>query len=192
MKVEAERGGVVEDDAPLVELRAVVVEFVFALREGPDVVTITARVVGEEGEGIDAFAREVVQRPDESFAFAVFPSGIARLPVLHMRFPGLERDFVRLARAGVVEVRVSQQRLGSVWASFQEILLRPGELEVMFANILQATVSAEIAILLICLRDREAAGDTIEGLQCLTATFDCRVFAFGETHGVSPYPDFVG
>src|SRR5688572_31882043 len=48
VEVEAEAHGVVEDDAPLVELRAVVVELVLAAREGPHVVAVAARVVREE------------------------------------------------------------------------------------------------------------------------------------------------
>ena len=51
---EAQRLGVVQDDLPLVELRAVVVELVVAGDEGPHVVAVAPGVVGEEGDGVRA------------------------------------------------------------------------------------------------------------------------------------------
>ena len=75
-----------EDDVPLIELGAIVVEFFVAENEGPDVISVTSGIIGEEGEDVHAFSRELVQRSDEAFAFAfaVFPSGVALGPVLQM------------------------------------------------------------------------------------------------------------
>ena len=83
--------GVGEDDAPLVQLRAIVVELVVALHERPDVVAIAAGVVGEERERIDARGREVVERADHPFATSVAPRRVTVAPVAHMWLPGLER-----------------------------------------------------------------------------------------------------
>src|SRR5687767_3835450 len=48
MEIESALLGVIENDLPLVELGDVVVQFLFARDEGPDVVAITTGVVGEE------------------------------------------------------------------------------------------------------------------------------------------------
>src|SRR5688572_33344581 len=82
VEVEAEAHGVVEDDAPLVELRAVVVELVLAAREGPHVVAVAARVVREEGDRVQPLAGEVIERPDQALPLPVLPSGIAGPSVL--------------------------------------------------------------------------------------------------------------
>ena len=58
-----------------------------------------------------------------------------------------------------VEVRVVQHRLGCIGTGFEEILLRSGELEVIFADVLQTAVGAEITIRFVCLRDCEGEED---------------------------------
>jgi hypothetical protein len=87
VQVEAPAGGVLEDDPPLVEFAAVVVEFFVAGNEGPHVVAVAAGVVREEGEGVHALRREVVERADQSLALVVFPRGVPLLPVADVGLP---------------------------------------------------------------------------------------------------------
>jgi|GEM_PF-5228826 len=111
MQVETVCRGMIEDDAPLVEFRAIVVELRVAFDEGPDVVAIAAGVVGEEGKRVHAFACEVVERADESFAFATAPLWVAFSPVADVRLPGFERD-VFLVGLGAIEVHIGEQGFG--------------------------------------------------------------------------------
>ena len=90
VEVKTLRGGVVEDDAPLVELGAVPVKLVVARDERPDVVAIAAGVVGQEGKGVQAFAGEIIQCADQALAFAALPGRVAGLPVRHMRLVVME------------------------------------------------------------------------------------------------------
>jgi len=86
---EAEAVGVVEHDAPLVELGAVVVEFLVAGDERPDVVAVAGGVVGEERDGVRAFGGEVIEGADKAFALLLgAPRGIAGAPVAEVRRPG--------------------------------------------------------------------------------------------------------
>src|SRR5262245_60519602 len=57
VKVQPARRGVVKDDAPLVELRAVVVKFVVARNEWPHVIAIATGVVRQERKSIRPFTR---------------------------------------------------------------------------------------------------------------------------------------
>jgi hypothetical protein len=82
MEVEAESLRVIENDLPLIELRTVIMKLVGFGAEGPDVVTISADVIGEKREGVAAFAREIIERTDQTLAFAVLPCGIIDLPIL--------------------------------------------------------------------------------------------------------------
>ena len=91
VEVEPLGRGVVEHDAPLVELGAIPVKLVIPRDERPDVVAIAARVVGQEGEDVHAFAGQVIQSPDQPLALAAFPNRVARFPVGHMRRVVMER-----------------------------------------------------------------------------------------------------
>ena len=137
VQVEAERLRVVEDDLPLVELRAVVVELQVALDERPDVVAVAPGVVGQEGEGVHPPARQVVERPDQALALAALPGRVARPPVAHVGRPGLEGD-VRLPRHRPVEVGIAEEGLRGIRPRLQEVLAAPGEPQVVAARVLRA------------------------------------------------------
>ena len=61
----------VENDRPLIKLAAVVMQFVIAMNEGPNIVAISAGVVGQKRERIAALPGQIVDRADQTFAFAV-------------------------------------------------------------------------------------------------------------------------
>ena len=99
---------VIKNDLPLVELGNVVVEFVVAVHERPDVVAIASGVIGQKRQGIHPFGSQIVDRPDEPSALAVLPGRIARLPILNVRRECAKRH-LRFARDGAVEVCVCEQ-----------------------------------------------------------------------------------
>ncbi len=128
-----------EDDFPLVEARAIVVELLVAGDEGPDVVAVAGRVVGEKGDRVGPFAAEVVQGADQAPALAAFPSGIAGAPVGGVRGPSLEGNFLFQAER-VVEVGVGEERLGRIGASFEERPAGAGVDEVVAAVVVSRNV----------------------------------------------------
>ncbi len=195
VEVEAAGGGVVEDDAPLVELGAVVVEFVIAFDERPDVVAIAAGVVGEEGEGVDAFGGEVVEGADDAAAFAVTPLRIALAPVAEVGLPGFEGD-VFFVGLGAIEVGVGEHGLGGVGTGFEEVLAAAGELQVVFADVAEPAVGAEVAAGFVGGGDGEVAGFSVEGWEWLCVIVrrwgDGGIGTAGEMDAVGPFAGFVG
>lgn len=78
VSIKAAGLGVIENDLPLIEFGAVVMERVVAADERPDIIAVAAGIVGQKGKGIAAFAGDVIESADEAFAFAIFPGGIGR------------------------------------------------------------------------------------------------------------------
>jgi hypothetical protein len=99
MEIEAAFLRKVENDLPLVQFGDVVVQFLFASDEGPDVVAIAAGVVSEERDGVASLGREIIERADQAFAFAILPGGIAVLPIRFVGFVFMQRRLGRFARA---------------------------------------------------------------------------------------------
>ncbi len=144
MEVQSVGRGMIENDAPLIEFRTVIMVLVAALDEWPDVVAIATGVVRQEGESVQALARKVIQRPDQPLALAPLPSRITGLPVGYVWFVFVKRlrrrclPRSRLAlatRLCAVEIGICQQSLRRISARLQEILLRADELQVMSAHI---------------------------------------------------------
>ncbi len=158
---EAERLRVLEDDAPLVELRAVVVERRAAIDERPDVVPVAPGVVGEERHGVHPAAGEVAERPDQALAHSALPGRVARPPVAHVGRPGLERPLL-LGRRRSVEVGVGEEGLGGVRPGLEEVPPRPREAEVVTADVGQPALGAEVAAGLVRGLDLEGARGAVD------------------------------
>src|SRR5690606_7481773 len=156
VEVEPGRLRVIENDLPLIELRAVVMELRVARDEWPDVVAIAPRVVGQEGERVEALRREVVERADEALSLAALPCGVAGPPIANVRRPGLERS-AGLIRPRAVEVGIGKERLGRIRSRFEEALARPRESQIAFADVLESPPGSQVATCLVARRDRESA-----------------------------------
>ena len=182
---------VVEDDAPLVETRAVVVELFVAGDEGPDVVAVAGGVVGEKGDPVDALRAEVVEGADESFALAALPRGIAGAPIAEVRCVGLEGNFF-FEREGVVEVGVGEQGLRGIGAGLEEGLAGAGVDKVVAAVVGEATAGAEIGAVLIRRGDGKRAGQAVVGSEGRALAVGGGVGAGGEGDAVVPLACFVG
>jgi hypothetical protein len=113
--------------------------------ERPDVRAVAIDIVGEEREGVHAFFRQIVECADEALALAAFPCGIAGGPIADVGLPGFHGD-LRLEGGGVVEVGVGEKGFRSVWAGFEEVLAGTHEAEVVFSDVGEAAVGAEVAI----------------------------------------------
>ncbi len=124
VQVHAFGGPMVEYDRPLIQLAAVVMQFVITMNERPNIVAIAASVVGQERECVAAFPGQVVDRTDQSLSLAVLPGRIAVRQSLTCGLPGFQRHPVWFARDRVVKVGIAQQRLGSVGTCFQKVTAR--------------------------------------------------------------------
>ena len=149
MQVDAFLLRVVEEDAPLIELGDVVVEFVVPIDERPHVVAVPTRVVGDERHRVRPFGGHVIHDADQSFAFSILPRRIAGLPILDVRRVRMERH-LRLARDGAVEIRVREQGFRRIGANFQEVLAVALKLQIMLARILQSAASTKVRRPLVC------------------------------------------
>src|SRR4051794_34229859 len=150
---------VIEDYLPLVELRAIVVELIVPIGKRPDVVSISARIVSQERDGVRALRGKIVDRADETFALAIFPRGIPGFPIGHMWSVCLERDF---SGGCSVEIGVREQRFRSVRTHFEEILAGPRELQIVLPYIMEPPAAPEVGSALVRRCDADRALKPVE------------------------------
>ena len=100
---------------------------------------------------------DVFHRADDTFGVvAVFvgPMGIAFSPVVTVRTVVVKLVFAegRKLRSfgkivGPVDAIEGQEIFGATGAAHEEVAARPGELQVVFADVCQTTVSAEVGLI---------------------------------------------
>ena len=193
---EAFGGGVFEDDFPLGEARDVEA-FAFVVVEiREDVLVVAFDIEGEEGHGVEAFGREVVDGADHAFALAVLPGGVALFPVADVGLPGFDEVvFFAVVFEIAIEVGIGEEVFGGVGADFPKDVAGAGADGVAVADGLHGSEGAGIRRGFIAGGDGEAAAFAIEEFGAFTGGGvgrDGDVLAFAEVGFPGPVAAAIG
>ena len=170
---------VLKHNVPLRELGYIEIEELRVPGPRVGVLAVALGVHHDNEHGVYPGARQVIDGPDDAFAFIRLPGRVARIPVGHVRRVGLDGGPV-LERGCIVKVGVPEKILGASRARLDEPFAVV-EAQIMLAHVPEDSFPPEVNSRFVRLTHCERATESVEGIR----TSRIRVIADGHSAAFS-------